>query len=117
MTEPPKAGKDYLSAMRATFDSFDYEKQGFTVAFFLDSESVMRELLLKVVRENLPAWGATADEIVLNQSRRHQTAMYQYFEGVLKTALADNVRLLQSILPQKVASELKRNGFVATSPF
>jgi len=98
--------------MRATFDSFDYEKQGFTVAFFLDSESVMRELLLKAVRENLPACRPTADEIVLNQSRAHQTAMYQYFEGVLKTALADNVRLLQSILPQKIATELKRKGFV-----
>jgi class 3 adenylate cyclase len=108
----PESRNRLLSAMRATFDSFDYERQGFTVAFFLDSESVMRELLLKTVRENLPALGPPADEIVLNQSRRHQTAMYQYFESVLKTALAENVRLLQSILPQKIASELKRKGFV-----
>jgi class 3 adenylate cyclase len=108
----PESQKKHFSAMRATFDGFDYEKHGFTVAFFLDSESTMRELLRESVRENLPELGMAGDEIVLAQSRAYQTAMYEYFEGVLKMTLADNMRLLHGILPQQVASELKRNGFV-----
>jgi class 3 adenylate cyclase len=99
-------------SLRATFDRFDYEKQGFTVSFFLNSESTMRELLREVVRKNLPELGKAADKLVLSQSGAYQTAMYEYFEGILKTALAENVRLLNGILPHQVATELKRNGFV-----
>ena len=98
--------------MRAAFDNFDYEKQGFTVSFFLNSESNMREVQREVVRKHLPHLGSAADEIVLKQSAEFQTAMYEYFETVLKTALAENVRLLNGILPETVATELKRNGFV-----
>jgi len=98
--------------MRAAFDRFDYEKQGFTVSFFLNSESTMRELMREVVRRNLPQCEEEADYLVLSQSGAFQTAMYEYFEGVLKTALADNVRLLNGILPHQVANELKRNGHV-----
>jgi len=101
-----------FAAMRGAFGSFDYEKLGFSVSFFLDSETVMREQLRHAVRETLPELGEEADELVLNQSRAYQTGMYEYFEGVLKATLADNVRLLHGILPQQVASELKRNGFV-----
>ena len=99
--------------MRAAFDRFDYEKQGFTVSFFLNSESTMRELMREAVWKHLPDDLATGgDRLVLSQSGDFQTAMYEYFEGVLKTALAENVRLLNGILPEKVAAELKRNGFV-----
>lgn len=101
-----------FSDTRDAFDGFDYEKQGYTVAFFLNSESNMRELMREVVRKNLPQFGKAADEIVLRQSAAFQTAMYEYFEAILKTALADNVRLLNGILPEQVAAELKRNGFV-----
>jgi len=102
----------FFSATRSRFEQFDYEKQGYTVSFFLNSESNMRELMREAVRRNLPQWGKAADEIVLRQSAAFQTAMHDYFEGVLKTALADNVRLLNGILPESVAAELKRNGFV-----
>ena len=64
------------------------------------------------VREYLPELGEAADRLVLSQSGAYQTAMYEYFEGVLKTALAENVRLLNGILPHQVATELKKNGFV-----
>jgi len=101
-----------LSAMGAGFSSFDYEKLGFSVSFFLDSESIMRELLRQAVHENLSDLGQAADAVVLSQSRAYQTGMSEYFEGVLKSTLADNVRLLHGILPQQVASELKRNGNV-----
>jgi class 3 adenylate cyclase len=101
-----------FSAMRATFDRFDYEKQGFTVSFFLNSESTMRELLREAVRKHLPDLGKAADKLVLSQSGAFQTAMYEYFEGILKTALAENERLLNGILPERVAAELKRNGHV-----
>lgn len=101
-----------FASMAGGFNSFDYEKLGFSVSFFLDSESIMRELLRLAVREQLPDLGEAGDALVLNQSRAYQTGMSEYFEGVLKTTLADNVRLLHGILPQQVASELKRNGFV-----
>jgi class 3 adenylate cyclase len=101
-----------VEAMRAGYGSFDYEKQGFTVSFFLDSESIMRELLRQAVRDHLPEWAEEGDNLVVVQSRFYQTTMYEYFEGLLKTTLADNERLLHGILPQQVATELKRNGFV-----
>lgn len=104
--------EQFFNATRNRFDQFDYEKQGYTVSFFLNSESNMRELIRDVVRKYLPQWGKAADEIVLRQSAAFQTAMYEYFEAILKTALADNVRLLNGILPETVATELKRNGFV-----
>ena len=108
----PDSQKTFFSAMRATFNRFDYEKQGFTVSFFLNSESNMRELLREVVRRHLPDLGNEADKLVLSQSAAFQTAMYEYFEGILKTALAENERLLNGILPESVAEELKRNGYV-----
>jgi class 3 adenylate cyclase len=100
------------ATMRETFSSFDYEKQGFTVAFFLDSEGNMRELLREAVREFLPELEGRGDALILAQSRAYQRAMHHYFEGVLKTTLAENVRLLHGILPQQVATELKKTGFV-----
>ena len=103
--------RDHLRAeMRAAFERFDYEKQGFTVAFFLESEGNMRELLRSAVRRHLPEIADEADRLVLQQSRGHQLAMYEYFEGLLKKTLAENVRLLHGILPEKIADELKRNG-------
>jgi class 3 adenylate cyclase len=38
--------------------------------------------------------------------------MHDYFEGILKTALSENERLLNGILPETVATELKTNGYV-----
>jgi class 3 adenylate cyclase len=108
----PESRANHYSIMRAAFDNFDYEKEGFTVSFFLSSESNMRELLREVVHQELPHLGKEADDIVLRQSAALQTAMHDYFEQVLKTALAENVRLLNGILPEQVAEELKRNGYV-----
>jgi class 3 adenylate cyclase len=98
--------------MREAFDGFDYEKEGFTVSFFLNSESNMRELMREVVRKNLPEYAEDGDHVVLSQSATFQTAMYEYFEGILKHALAENVRLLNRILPEQVAAELQKNGYV-----
>ena len=108
----PEGRERHHTAMRRAFDNFDYEKEGFTVSFFLNAEGTMRELLREAVREHLPELGMMGEEIIVVQSRAFQTAMYEYFEGVLKATLADNVRLLHGILPQQVASELKQNGFV-----
>jgi class 3 adenylate cyclase len=104
--------ENLFEATRDAFDGFDYEKQGYTVAFFLNSESNMRELMREVVHKELPHLGQEADGIVLRQSAAFQTAMYQYFEDDLKSALAENVRLLNGILPETVAAELKKNGYV-----
>ena len=103
---------DLFGAMERTFDTFDYEAHGFTVAFFLDSESNMRDLLRETVRSEFPHLASLVDQIVTAQSRALHSAMYAYFEGVLKASLAENVRLLHGILPATVATELKRNGFV-----
>jgi class 3 adenylate cyclase len=101
-----------FNAMTGTFDRFDYEKQGFTVSFFLNSESTMRELLREVMwKSGIPSPEA-ADFLILSQSQAYQTAMYEYFEGVLKRTLAENVRLLHGILPHQVAEELRDRGHV-----
>ena len=74
----------------------------------------MRELLREVVRKSsCPQCAEDADYLVLAQSSAYQTAMYEYFEGVLKTTLAENVRLLHGILPEtRSPRELKTNGYV-----
>jgi class 3 adenylate cyclase len=107
----------HINAMIGTFDRFDYEKQGFTVSFFLNSESTMRELLREVVWRSGMASPESGDFLILSQSQAFQTSMYEYFEGVLKKTLAENVRLLHGILPQQVASELKENGHVEPVSF
>jgi class 3 adenylate cyclase len=98
--------------MQAAFERFDYQKQGFTVAFFLESEGNMRELLRAAVRRQLPEIAPEADRLILTQSRRHQISMYEYFENIFKKTLAENVRLLHGILPEKIADELKKTGAV-----
>jgi len=113
----PESQAKLYSDTRTAFDGFDYEKQGYTVSFFLNSESNMRELLRGVIRKHLPHLGKRADDVVLRQSAEFQTEMFEYFEDVLKTALAENVRLLNGILPETVATELKRNGFVEPVQF
>src|ERR1700761_4384746 len=107
----------HINAMVGTFDRFDYEKQGFTVSFFLNSESTMRELLREAMwKSGLPGPEAL-DYLILQQSQAFQTAMYEYFEGVLKRTLAENVRLLHSILPNQVAEQLREHGHVAPVSF
>jgi class 3 adenylate cyclase len=64
------------------------------------------------VRRHLPEIAEEAERLVLMQSRGHQLAMYEYFEGLLKQTLAENVRLLHGILPEQIADELKRTGVV-----
>jgi len=102
----------HINTMVGTFDRFDYERQGFTVSFFLNSESTMRELLREAIgKSGLPA-PESLDFLLLSQSQAYQTAMYEYFEGVLKRTLAENVRLLHGILPNQVAEELREKGQV-----
>jgi len=108
----PDSQRLLYHAMTGTFDRFDYERQGFTVSFFLNSESTMRELLREAVWKSGMASPEAGDQLILSQSGAYQTAMYEYFEGVLKNALAENVRLLNGILPNQVAQELKENGSV-----
>ena len=105
-----KSRDHFRAEMRAAFERFDYEKQGFTVAFFLESEANMREVQRTVARREFPALADEVDRLLSLQSRGHQVAMYEYFEGIIKKTLAENVRLLHSILPEKIAGELKLNG-------
>jgi len=110
--DTPESHEHLRSEMRAAFERFDYEKQGFTVAFFLESEGNMREAQREAVRNHLPEIADEAERLILRQSRRHQVAMYEYFEGILKKTLSENVRLLNGILPEKIVEELKQKGSV-----
>ena len=110
--DTPESHAHLRSEMHAAFERFDYEKQGFTVAFFLESEGNMREVQREAVRNHLPEIAGEAERLVLRQSRRHQLSMYEYFEGILKKTLAENVRLLNGILPEKIVEELKTKGSV-----
>jgi class 3 adenylate cyclase len=107
--ESRQALSDYL---KAGFPKFDFARQGYSTAFFLESESYMRELLRAVVCTDLPEHATIGDALVLEQSLAYQRNLFLYFQSVLETALADRERLLHEILPEKVAGELQRNGFV-----
>jgi hypothetical protein len=52
----PESQEQFYHDTREAFDGFDYERQGYTVSFFLNSESNMRELMRGVVRRHLPQW-------------------------------------------------------------
>ncbi len=98
--------------MRQTFDNFDYERQGYTVSFFLQSENNMRELMREVVRTQRPDIAEPGERLVLAQSSSYQVAMYEYFEVCSSPRWRKTCALLNRILPEQVAAELQRNGYV-----
>ncbi len=101
-----------LVSMRAVFDKFDYQSQRLPISLFLHLENLMRELMRQIVNEDLPEHRPQGENLIVLQSRAYQRDMYEYFEGVLDATLAENIRLLHGILPEEVATELKRNGYV-----
>jgi hypothetical protein len=109
----PESLEKLLVAMRAVFDKFDYQSRHMPISIFLHLENLMRELMRQIVNESLPQFRPDGENLVVLQSRAYQRDMYEYFEGVLDFALTENIRLLHGILPEEVATELKRNGHVA----
>jgi class 3 adenylate cyclase len=102
-----------LVAMRAVFDKFDYQTRHLPISLFLHLENLMRELMRQIVNKSLPQLRPEGEDLILLQSRIYQRDMYEYFESVLDATLAENIRLLHGILPEEVATELKRNGHVS----
>jgi class 3 adenylate cyclase len=102
-----------LGMMRLVFDKIDYEGRHLPVSLFLHLENLMRELMRQIAHESLPQFQPEADNLVVLQSLVYQRDMYKYFESVIVATLAENVRLLNGILPEEVATELKRYGSVA----
>ena len=109
----PESLEKLLVAMRAAFDKFDYQSRRMPISIFLHLENLMRELMRQIVNESLPQFRPEGEMLVVLQSRAYQRDMYEYFEGVLDATLAENIRLLHGILPEEIATELKRNGHVA----
>jgi class 3 adenylate cyclase len=109
----PESLEKLLVAMRAVFDKFDYKSRSLPISIFLHLENLMRELMRQIINESLPQFRLDGETLVLLQSRAYQRDMYEYFEGVLDATLTENIRLLHGILPEEVATELKRNGHVA----
>jgi class 3 adenylate cyclase len=108
----PRSLERLLTAMRAVFTKYDYRKEEIPISRFLHLENVMRMLMVRISNESLPDIREQALWLVASQSRDYQRDMFEYFEGVLDATLAENVRLLHGILPEEVATELKRNGRV-----
>ena len=108
----PQSLERLLAAMRAVFDKFDYQGKRMPISFFLHLENLMRELMRQIVNESLSQLHPEGEMLVVLQSRAYQQDMYEYFEGVLDATVAENVRLLHGILPEEVANELKRKGYV-----
>lgn len=108
----PESLERLLVAMRAVFDKFDYQGRRMPISIFLHLENLMRELMRQIVNESLPQFRPDGKTLVVLQSRAYQRDMYEYFEGVLDATLAENIRLLHGILPEEVATELKRKGHV-----
>jgi class 3 adenylate cyclase len=108
----PQSLERLLAAMRAVFTKFDYRTAQIPISRFLHLENLMRLLMAQIVNESLPAVRDEARWLVALQSRDYQRDMFESFESVLDATLAENVRLLHGILPEEVATELKRNGRV-----
>jgi len=109
----PRSLERLLGVMRAVFNKFDYRGEHIPVSRFLHLENIMRFLMVQITEQSLPDIRYDARNLVALQSRVYQRDMFEYFEGVLDSTLAENVRLLHGILPEEVATELKRNGRVA----
>jgi len=108
----PESLDRLLAVMRAVFTKFDYRGARVPISTFLHLENLMRFLMVEIVSESLPQLRTDCVNLILLQSRVYQRDMFEYFEGVLNATLAENVRLLHGILPEEVATELKRNGQV-----
>jgi class 3 adenylate cyclase len=102
-----------LGTMRGGLGKIDYEGRHLPVSLVLHLENLMRELMRRIAHESLPQFQPEADNLVVLQSLVYQRDMYEYFEGVIGATLAENVRLLHGILPEEIATELKRHGSVA----
>jgi class 3 adenylate cyclase len=108
----PESLEKLFVTMRAVFDKFDYQGRSMPISMFLHLENLMRELMREIVIERLPQLHKEGESLIVLQSRAYQHDMYEYFEGVLDATLAENIRLLHGILPEEVATELKRKGHV-----
>jgi class 3 adenylate cyclase len=109
----PESLHRLLTVMRAVFNKFDYRAAHLPISTFLHLENMMRFFMVQIVRESLPHIADEGLNLVALQSRVYQRDMFEYFESVLDATLAENVRLLHGILPEEVATELKRSGRVA----
>jgi class 3 adenylate cyclase len=108
----PESLEKLFVTMRAVFDKFDYQSRSMPISMFLHLENLMRELMRQIVIDGLPQLRNEGESLIVLQSRAYQHDMYEYFEGVLDATLAENIRLLHGILPEEVATELKRKGHV-----
>jgi class 3 adenylate cyclase len=109
----PESLKRLLTVMRAVFTKFDYRRAEVSISTFFHLENMMRYFMARIVDDNLPHIQKDAENLVLLQSRVYQRDMFEFFEAMLDATLAENVRLLHGILPEEVATELKRCGKVA----
>ncbi|MCZ8342606.1 MAG: adenylate/guanylate cyclase domain-containing protein [Leptospira sp.] len=94
------------------FEKFDYKRPGFAVTDFLNYENNMRELLREIVLGMFEIDEKKAWDLIYEQSRTYQAIVNEFFEKILQDALNDSERLLQNILPKKIASELKSKNSV-----
>ena len=102
----------FLDVTWEVFSQYDYHAKGFSVAFFLDSENNMREMLRLVANEALGPSAEDAWTVLMEQSRAYQMTVHRFFDSILQRSLAENAALLDTVLPRAVQDELKARGRV-----
>jgi len=108
----PESRQRFLDVTWEVFKQYDYRAKGFSVAFFLDSENNMRELLRLVANEALGTLAEDAWTVLMEQSRAYQMTVHRFFDSILQHSLAENAALLDTVLPRAVQDELKARGRV-----
>ncbi len=104
--------KRFRDIAAAVFGTVNYNQQGFSISFFIRVESNMRELLREIVFgipdfDHEGAW-----KLIFEQSKDYQEVVNRIFEQRLEDAIARSDRLLNNILPEKIAAELKASDRV-----
>lgn len=89
-----------------------YYGQGVTFRLYFRDENVMLEELRQALRNQPEIPFEAAHQLINDQTRALAETAYDYFDQVVRDALAQSDRLLANILPRAVADELKATGRV-----
>lgn len=95
------------------FEKFDTSHEIFSVSFFIRVENNMRELLRRMLSDIPDIDRDRAWDLIFDQSKAYQETVNEFFENLLRAEKTRSDDLLNNILPESIADELKEHGSVA----
>lgn len=92
------------------YGKYDYHAREWSPATFLKFENNMREVLREIVYSIEGINSEKGWKILFAESNEYQLAVSEFFEKLLHDAYDESEKLLENILPVKVAQQLKKTG-------